>query len=71
MEEVLEGRRVGVALRDFSNVDLEGAADRLLALLDEPDLRSRCVAVAREQFSLEVGLNKYADVYRKICNNLA
>ena len=67
MEEVLEGKRVGVALRDFSPEDHRGAVDRLLALLDEPDLRSRCVDTAREFFSLEVGVEAYRNIYSRLC----
>ncbi len=67
MEEVLEGKRVGVALRDFSPKDHRGAVDRLLALLDEPDLKNRCVAAAHELFSLDVGVEAYRDIYLRLC----
>ena len=53
MEEILEEKRVGVALRDFSHADKQDAVDRLLVLLDDPDLSSRCVATAQEIFSLD------------------
>ncbi len=71
MEEVLEGRRVGVALRDFSRTDIESAADRLLALLEEPDLRSRCVATARDLFSLDVGVEAYRNIYEDLSVSVA
>ncbi|HEY8127375.1 MAG TPA: glycosyltransferase [Hyphomicrobium sp.] len=66
MEEVLEGRRVGVALRDFSPADIESAADRLLALLEEPALRHRCSAVAHELFSLDIGVARYRSIYGEL-----
>lgn len=71
MEEVLEGRRVGIALRDFSAVDLEAGAERLLALLDDPDARSRCVATARELFSLDTGVEAYRKIYEGLCAPVA
>jgi glycosyltransferase involved in cell wall biosynthesis len=66
VEEVLEGRRVGVTLRDFSPADIESAADRLLALLDEPDLRSSCTATAKALFSLDVGVEAYRKIYDEL-----
>lgn len=67
MEEILEGRRVGVALHDFSPADHRGAVDRLLALLDDPDVNERCVAAARDLFSLEVGACAYRQIYLGLC----
>jgi glycosyltransferase involved in cell wall biosynthesis len=67
MEEILEGKRVGVALRDFSQADHNSAVDRLLALLDEPDLKRRCIATARELFSLEAGVDAYRQIYIDLC----
>ncbi len=67
VEEILEGKRVGVALRDFSQADHKNAVDRLLALCDEPELRSRCVATARELFSLEAGVEAYRQIYLELC----
>ncbi len=63
MEEILEGKRVGVALRDFSQADHQGGVTRLLALLDEPECQGRCVATARELFSLEAGVDAYRRIY--------
>lgn len=67
MEEILEGKRVGVALRDFSHADHKNAVDRLLALCDEPELRSRCIATARKLFSLEAGVEAYRKIYLEFC----
>ena len=67
MEQTLEGKRVGVALRDFSPADHKNAVDRLLALCDEPELRSRCIATAHELFSLEAGVEAYRQIYCELC----
>jgi len=66
MEELLEGKRVGVALHDFSKADIEITVDRLLALLDDPELRNRCMATAQEIFSLESGVAKYRSLYLRL-----
>lgn len=66
MEEILDGGQVGVALRDFSPADLNATADRLLALLDDPDLPKRCVALAQDRFSLRGGVAAYAEIYAEL-----
>jgi glycosyltransferase involved in cell wall biosynthesis len=63
MEQVLEGRRVGVALREFSTTSHAAAAERLLALLEDPEVRARCVATAHELFSLDTGVKAYRSIY--------
>ena len=63
MEEIIAGERVGVVLRDFSAAAHAAAADRLLALLDEPGTRQRCVATARRLFSLDIGVEAYRQIY--------
>jgi glycosyltransferase involved in cell wall biosynthesis len=68
MEEILEGKRVGVALREFTPSEYNRAADRLFALLGEPDIRERCVEAARERFSLETGVDAYRNIYLVIAH---
>lgn len=68
MEELLEGRGVGVALRDFSDMDRENAVDRLLALCNQQDLRDRCVATANALFSLNHGVAEYSRIYDRLCS---
>jgi glycosyltransferase involved in cell wall biosynthesis len=63
MEQILEGERVGVALRDFSPADIEAGVDRLLALLDEPGTRARCIDTAHRLFSLDGGVEAYDAIY--------
>lgn len=63
MEEVLEHNRVGVALQGFSEEQLQSAADRILALVQEPGIRDRCAAAASELFSLRTGAEAYAGIY--------
>jgi glycosyltransferase involved in cell wall biosynthesis len=66
MEEILEGNRVGVALTDFNAADLQAAADRLLALIDDPGIGGRCVDTARRLFSLEAGVEAYRAIYKSL-----
>ncbi len=63
MEQTLEGERVGVALRGFSGGEVEAGIDRLLALLEDPDLPRRCSEVARRLFSVDGGVRDYRQIY--------
>lgn len=66
MAEVLEGERVGVALRAFDRVSLAAGLDQLLALAADPSTAARCVAAAQKHFSLDEGVQRYAAVYQKL-----
>ena len=68
MEVILEGERVGVTLTDFTPSDHKSAVDRLLSLLEEPDINTRCVEVARRLFDLEVGVNAYQKIYHSLAD---
>jgi glycosyltransferase involved in cell wall biosynthesis len=66
MESILEGERVGVALRGFSPCDHREAASRLVALLEEPGIQERCARIARQLFSLDAGVEAYMSIYDKL-----
>jgi glycosyltransferase involved in cell wall biosynthesis len=66
MAEVLEGRRVGVALAGFSDDEMREGARRLIALARDPDVRQRCRATAIELFSTDVGVAAYASIYDRL-----
>jgi glycosyltransferase involved in cell wall biosynthesis len=66
MEKLLEGRRIGICLKDLTDRDLSGSADRLLSLLEEPDLQQRCRRAAEELFSLDSGVAAYAAIYDEL-----
>jgi glycosyltransferase involved in cell wall biosynthesis len=69
MEEILEGKCVGVALREFTSAEHNRAADRLFALLGDPHVRQRCVQTARESFSLETGVDAYRNIYLSLAGH--
>jgi glycosyltransferase involved in cell wall biosynthesis len=66
MAEVLEGERVGVALRGFDDESLADGIARLLALADDPAASARCVAAAQRHFSLHEGVGRYDQLYRQL-----
>jgi glycosyltransferase involved in cell wall biosynthesis len=71
MEEILEGERVGVALTGFSEGERRAAVDRLLTLLDDPELRNRCVETARRLFSVDDGVEAYRRIYESLTMEVA
>ncbi|MBI3090339.1 MAG: glycosyltransferase [Candidatus Tectomicrobia bacterium] len=63
VEEILEGERVGVAIREFTPEAMRHGLARLLALTEEPDISQRCVGAAAKHFDLEAGVAAYARLY--------
>ena len=66
MAEVLEGERVGVALKSFDEAALAKGLQDLLQLAADPGTRARCVAAAQKHFSLDEGVRRYAAVYEQL-----
>ena len=67
MTAVLEGERVGVALKSFDDAALADGLQELLQLAADPATRARCVAAAQKHFSLDEGVRRYATVYGQLC----
>lgn len=66
MADVLEGERIGVALRAFDGDSLVAGLAQLLTLAADPSTAARCVAAAQKHFSLDEGVRRYASVYRQL-----
>lgn len=66
MSAVLEGERVGVALKSFDITALTNGLEALLQLVDDPATRARCVQAAQKHFSLDEGVRRYVSVYEKL-----
>jgi glycosyltransferase involved in cell wall biosynthesis len=66
MAEILETRRIGVALDDFSEQSLRDGVHRLVELARDPDIQERCRQAATELFSLEEGVAAYSHIYRQL-----
>jgi glycosyltransferase involved in cell wall biosynthesis len=63
MAAILENEQVGVALGDFSESAMRDAIVRLLRLARDPGIQQRCRQVALKNFSLDMGAQRYADIY--------
>ena len=66
MAEVLDGERVGVAVKAFDRASVTAGLQVLLNLAADPATVARCVAAAQKHFSLDEGVRRYAAVYRHL-----
>ncbi len=66
MAEVLEGERVGVAIKDFDQATVLAGLNQLLALVADPDASARCVKTAHKYFSLVDGVSLYSNIYKEL-----
>jgi hypothetical protein len=64
--EVLEGQRVGVAMRGFSVSELASGISRIIEQSSDNSIQDRCHRVAIELFSLQRGVEAYASIYDEL-----
>ncbi len=65
--EIILKEKVGVIINDFSSKEYERALKELMALFYEEDkLRQRCRAVAKKYLSLEMGVARCRDIYKRL-----
>lgn len=64
--DLLASQNAGVCISRFDRTSYDGALDRLFALLTDPGLAGRCLALARDEFSLDAGVSRYAAIYRQL-----
>jgi len=69
MEKILEGERVGIAIKTFDEAAIKAGLMRLLSLVADPETRARCVSTAHKHFSLEQGVTEYRSIYQKLSEN--
>jgi glycosyltransferase involved in cell wall biosynthesis len=66
--EILEERRVGVAMPGFTDKRIKSSVSRLISLAREPDVQQRCRTAALDLFSLPHGIAAYRRVYRELAS---
>jgi len=66
--DIVSSERVGT-VTDLSAASLDRAADELVQLLAGGGVQERCVAVARERFSLRGALDRYEQTYFDLLRN--
>jgi glycosyltransferase involved in cell wall biosynthesis len=70
-ERIIRSEKVGVILDEFTPEAQSRAVDALLALIEEPGVRDRCVEAARRHFSLDAGVESYRRIYAALRRDAA
>ena len=65
-EDIIGERKVGVIVEGFDPASFEKAIREISDLLKTEGLKDRCVKTAIERFSLDLGIERYVNVYKKI-----
>jgi glycosyltransferase involved in cell wall biosynthesis len=71
LDEMVRARRVGVLVEDATEEALMTAAQRLLRLLRDAEVRSRCRAAAETHYSLEAGIDAQLALYERVARSNA
>jgi glycosyltransferase involved in cell wall biosynthesis len=61
--QVIESRRLGVALEGYSDHELKDTIARIVELTRDARIQERCRSVATELFSLQGGVEAYSTIY--------
>lgn len=64
--EYLASQNAGVSIDRFDETEYRQAITRLLALVEDPTTRERCIRLARDEFSLDSGVARYDAIYRSL-----
>jgi glycosyltransferase involved in cell wall biosynthesis len=69
VSEILQSNRVGVVIRQDDESSWQAAVERLVKLLQDPELGERCRNVAEQNFGLVDGANDYLRIYGEMTGN--
>jgi glycosyltransferase involved in cell wall biosynthesis len=70
MDAIIQREGVGVVLPGDTSADIERAGAEARDLMSDPQTPERCIAVAERLFSLERGVTKYRNLYRRLWADL-
>ncbi|OGW84228.1 MAG: hypothetical protein A2987_06120 [Omnitrophica bacterium RIFCSPLOWO2_01_FULL_45_10] len=65
-EAIVRDRQVGVIVENLDMEAYKKSLSELFMLLAEDGLKERCYAAARELLSLDLGIERYMNVYKKV-----
>jgi len=68
MAQIVEKEGVGVALKGFSEEEINNSVSRFLTLIKEPDIKRDCRNAALKHFSLDDGVKLYNEIYQSLLN---
>lgn len=65
-EDIIRERKVGVVAEGLDTHFYDKAIEEMMKLVKTGGLKDRCIETANEYFSLDLGIGRYLNVYRKI-----
>jgi len=66
IKELVENNKIGVIMDKFDNISCQSAAEKILLLLEDKDLRERCSKTAEKYLGKNVCIDKYLDIYKEL-----
>ncbi len=66
LEDYVLKNNIGAVVRDFSDDEYRQTFKKFLELLDDKELKSRCRKAALDNFSLNIGVGRYLDIYSRL-----
>ncbi len=66
IKEFIESNKIGVVVNNFDKESFEKAADKLLVLLSDKNLKQRCEIASQKYLSKNVCVEKYTEVYQEL-----
>jgi glycosyltransferase involved in cell wall biosynthesis len=71
LDALVEQHSAGVVLREFGSASYQAALGRLVLLLRDPAVGSRCRGIAETRLSLVEGVRQYLEVYERLLHDRA
>lgn len=69
-DKIIKEYKLGVVIDDFGEESYMSAVDELSRLMEErASLSDRCRRAAKDLFSLDMGISKYLDIYKRLVFN--
>ena len=67
--DMLHHHRVGINLTSLDRVGYQQSVRAIDELRNDPELTKRCQSLVESEFSVEVGVRRYAAMYRQLCES--
>jgi glycosyltransferase involved in cell wall biosynthesis len=66
MTQILESESVGIIIRDFNKMEMNKAITNLIQLTEQSGISHKCRKVAEKYFSLNIGVQRYENIYNRL-----
>jgi len=66
IKDLIEQNKIGVIIEKFDKCSYDVAIEKLLILLQDKDIKERCIQTAKKNLGKGVCVNKYLEIYKNI-----